>query len=101
MKTSTDGTLLSPGACATAACNMQQVAAYDLSTWVTSLNNVLYGSSGTITCVTPTAATPAMPAGSPIGCTIPITWTERNIGLNTQSQSTTMLAPTYTLYVEP
>ena len=101
IKTSTDGTLLAPGACAAAPCSMQQLAAYDLSTWATSLNSVLYGSNGTITCLTPTAATPAMPAGSPVGCTIQILWSERNVGINSQSQTTTMVVNPYTLYVEP
>jgi type IV pilus assembly protein PilV len=98
---STDATLLSPGACSAVACSMQQLAAYDLQNWATSLNGSLPASSSTITCVPPTAGVPAMPAGYPIGCTIQITWIERSTGINAQSQNTTMAAPTYTLYVEP
>ncbi|MGA8708119.1 MAG: type IV pilus modification protein PilV [Steroidobacteraceae bacterium] len=98
---STDGSLLAPGACGAAACNMQQLAAYDLKSWATSLNSALPGSSAIITCVPPTAAVPVEPAGYPIGCTIQITWIERSTGINAQSQGTVMAAPTYTLYVEP
>jgi type IV pilus assembly protein PilV len=100
--TSTDGTLLTATNCNGTACNSPNlVAAYDLQSWATALNTALPGSSSTVTCTPPTLATPAEPAGYPVGCTIQITWTERNIGVNTQSQGTTMSAPTYTLYVEP
>jgi type IV pilus assembly protein PilV len=99
---STDATLTTITNCNGVTCNSpNKVAAYDLQSWATALNSALPGSSSTITCTPPTLATPAEPAGYPIGCTIQITWTERNIGLNTQSQGTTMAAPTYTLYVEP
>jgi len=98
---STDNTLLTPVNCNGALCVANTVAAYDLQSWATALNIALPASSATVTCVPPTLAVPVEPAGYPVGCTIQITWTERNNGINAQSQGTTMVAPTYTLYVEP
>jgi type IV pilus assembly protein PilV len=98
---STDTTLLPLANCNNAVCLANTVAAYDLQSWATALNIALPGSSAIVTCVPPTLAVPVEPTGYPVGCTIQITWTERNNGINAQSQGTTMLAPTYTLYVEP
>jgi len=99
---STDAGLMTTTNCNGVVCGTAlQVAAYDMQSWATALNGVLQGSTATITCTPPNLATPAQPAGYPIGCTIQVRWNERNVGINTQSQGTTMTAPTYTLYVEP
>lgn len=79
-------------------CTAPQLASYDLQTWVNSLNAMLPGVTGSVSCPTP------VPAGGftpPVGCTIQLIWSERNVGINAQSQTTTMSLPTYTLYVEP
>jgi type IV pilus assembly protein PilV len=80
------------------ACGAPQMAASDLQTWVTSLNALLPGVTGSVFCPTPVTANGFT---APVGCTIQLSWVERNVGLNTQSQATTMSLPTYTLYVEP
>lgn len=105
---STDAALLAPGACTAAACTMSQLAAYDLKAWATSLNSVLPNSSSTVTCTPPTAAVPVEPAGYPVGCTITISWSERNVAINAQSAGNVMTTAgctagltCYTLYVEP
>jgi type IV pilus assembly protein PilV len=92
---STDGALLNLANCLNVTCNPQPLAAYDLQQWAKSLNTLLPGDTATVICVPPALT------NYPIGCNITVTWNERNIGLNTQSQGTTMAAPSYTLYVEP
>ena len=92
----TDGTLSSATpTCNGSTCTPQQLAAYDLHRWATALSGALPNSTGTINCYPPAAT------NYPVGCTILLTWSERSIGLNAQSQGTTMLGPDYTLYVEP
>ncbi len=56
-------------------------------------------SQATVTCI-------PNPIGTayPVGCSITVTWTERNVAINAQSAGQTMggvLGPSYTLYVEP
>ncbi len=88
------------------ACTPAQMAAYDLQQWVNWLNTgLLPNPTASISCPTPAVA------GSPVGCSIQITWTERNVAVNAQAASanaaasaagtSAMAAPTYTLYVEP
>jgi hypothetical protein len=88
-----------------AVCTAAQVAAFDLYQWVSTLNTGLLPS--------PTASIACAPTvtGSPIGCTITISWAERNAAINAQAaaanvaasaaNTTAMAAPTYSLYVEP
>jgi type IV pilus assembly protein PilV len=87
--------------CTSFCSSPDKVAAYDLQQWATAMNNVMPNYNATIKCN----------AFSPVNCTIQITWTERVVALNndqaaaqaaavTKGQSS-MLAPTYTLFVEP
>ena len=76
-------------------CATNALAGYDLQTWATALNKALPNVSGTVSCPTP------IPAGTPLGCTIQISWNERNTAINTQSLATTMVTLPYILYVEP
>lgn len=92
---STDGTLTGVSNCLNVACTPAKLAAYDLQTWAASLNTLLPADSATVICVPPVLAT------YPIGCNITLSWNERNVGINAQSQGTTMALPSYTLYVEP
>jgi type IV pilus assembly protein PilV len=99
--TKSDGALAGTFNCVTGAgapCTAPQLASYDLQQWVTSLNALLPGVTGTVSC-----PVPAVSGGftDPVGCTIQLSWIERNVGANAQAQGTTMAAPTYTLYVEP
>jgi type IV pilus assembly protein PilV len=91
----TDGALTGTASCLGSSCTPQQLAAYDLHQWATALSAALPSSVATIFCQPPTAT------NYPVGCSIVVKWSERNIGLNAQSQGTTMLGPDYTLYVEP
>jgi type IV pilus assembly protein PilV len=91
----TDTVLSSTPTCVSASCTPQLLAAYDLHQWATALSGALPNSTGTINCYPPTAT------NYPVGCTILVTWSERSIGLNAQSQGPTMVGPDYTLYVEP
>ncbi len=77
-------------------CAPQTLAAYDLHTWARALNGQLVNSNPvtTINC----------PVAIPMNCTISVTWTEKAVSINSQSQqatSTATFTPTYVLYVEP
>lgn len=76
-------------------CATNALAGYDLQTWATALNKALPNVRASVDCPTP------LPAGTPLGCTIQISWSERDTGINTQSQGTTMATLPYVLYVEP
>jgi type IV pilus assembly protein PilV len=81
-------------------CTPPILAAYDLHTWARGLSGLLPG-------VTPTTTITCPPISIPLTCTIQITWNEKTVSLNAQSQAGTAqgaagtFAPTYTLYVEP
>jgi len=82
---------------ALAPCTPASMAAFDLHTWATALNAQLGNSNPITTIACPTG-------GTPINCTIVVTWTEKSIALNTQAAAATTtatFAPTYTLYVQP
>lgn len=100
----TDAVLSSISSCLGTSCVPQTLAAYDLHQWATALSGALPNSVGTINCYPPAATS------YPVGCTVTVNWSERNIGLNAQSQGTTVgttsnacnaVGPCYTLYVEP
>jgi type IV pilus assembly protein PilV len=100
LTSSTDGALLATTNCVAVTCaTAAAVAAYDVQSWMKSLNSVLPGDTATVICSPPTAT--GSPAGYPVGCNITISWYERNAAINAQSQGQTMALPTYTLYVEP
>ena len=82
------------------------LAAFDLHTYAAALNAML-GSSSPITTISCPA--PAL-IGSPVSCSIQITWNEKAVSIDKQSAANTTtgsdptlatFAPTYTLYVEP
>jgi type IV pilus assembly protein PilV len=80
-----------------APCTPTQLAAYDVYTWSTALNNMLGNSnwSAIINCAIGT---------TPVNCQVTITWNENAVSVNSQSASNTTNAtfnPTYILYVEP
>jgi hypothetical protein len=84
-----------------ATCTPAQIAGFDLWAWAQLINPVLPAVSALITCPTAVAVTGVT---QPIACTIQMNWSERNVGINTQSVGTAQIAaPTYsyTLYVEP
>jgi type IV pilus assembly protein PilV len=97
--TTTDSTLTNAYVCtsggANAPCTPAQLAAVDVQSWVTTINATLPNPTATISC--PAVVT----AGTPIGCTIQVTWQEENVALNSNSVGNTLTAPTYTLYVVP
>jgi type IV pilus assembly protein PilV len=102
VSSSTDAGLLGTTSCNGAVCTNIQTAAYDVHSWATALKGVLQGSTASINCYPPnTANNPAPTSGYPVSCVIQVSWNERNVGINAQSQNTVMVAPTYTLYVEP
>jgi type IV pilus assembly protein PilV len=74
-------------------CSASAVAAYDLHQWVTDLNAALPNPTGTVSCPTPVSG--------PVNCTIQVSWTENQTGINSQSQGNSMAASVYTLYVVP
>jgi hypothetical protein len=82
------------------------MAAYDLSTWASSLVSTLPAASATINCTYTTGGT------VPVSCYIQLNWTENLVAMNTttntaasQTANSTALsnigATTYTLYVDP
>jgi type IV pilus assembly protein PilV len=74
-------------------CGAPALAAYDLLQWVTDLNAALPNPTGTVSCPTPVSG--------PVNCTIQVSWTENQTGINSQSQGNSMAASVYTLYVVP
>jgi type IV pilus assembly protein PilV len=74
-------------------CAVTDMAAYDLKQWAIAVNNLLPNYTATISCGT----------GSPVSCTINMTWSENAVQDNaTQTTTTAALSkPSYTLYVEP
>ncbi len=82
---------------ALAPCTPASLAAFDLHTWATALNNQLQNANPVTTIACPTGSIP-------INCTIVVTWNEKSVALNAQSAAATTtatFAPTYTLYVQP
>jgi hypothetical protein len=102
--TASDGSLTTGAVCLApaGACTPAQVAGYDLTNWTTALNALLPSVNGTVTCLTPVPIGGFTPTP---GCTIQLTWFERNVGVNAQSQvnaqGTAIPPQTYTVYVEP
>ena len=74
-----------------APCTAQKMAAYDLQQWAGRLQQVLGSDFASITC---TVTNP------PVSCEIIITWAEQTVNSNT-SETGTMAAPTYTVFVNP
>jgi type IV pilus assembly protein PilV len=73
----------------TTPCAVTDMAAYDLKQWAAAVNALLPNYTATISCGT----------GSPVSCTINVTWSENAVAV---SGTTTALAtPSYSLYVEP
>jgi len=86
---------LATGATFTAKlCTPQQLAAWDVQTWVTALGLILPNPTATITC---TAASGNLPQG----CYITVNWIEENVAIDSQSAGQTLKQPSYTLYVVP
>jgi type IV pilus assembly protein PilV len=86
-----------PNSCSipgTNSCTMDQMAAFDVQSWATSLQTLLPGSFSTITCTT---------ASFPVTCTIQIQWTENAVAANAQQNFAVnpLQTPTYELYVQP
>jgi type IV pilus assembly protein PilV len=70
------------------------MAAFDLKNWGTSLAALFPGASGAIACSTV--------VGSPVTCTIGVSWSEKTIAINAATVSGS--APgtlNYTLLVQP
>lgn len=88
--TATDGTLdaAPPGKCASTAtiCASNQIAAQDLSDWVTSVSALLPGATATINCFIAVANV------SPVYCTIQLNWSENVVALGTSTSTTATAA---------
>jgi type IV pilus assembly protein PilV len=75
-------------------CSVTDMAAYDLKQWAAAVNALLPNYTATISCGT----------GTPVSCSVNITWSENAVAVNsTETNSTTaaMLKPSYSLYIEP
>jgi len=74
--------------CTKASCSGAQLASYDLAAWGQQLQKQVPGAQATIACQ----------AGSPVICSITVTWTpESNVALNSGTASNTATALSYTL----
>ena len=98
--TISDATLATAADCTTASganppdCPIATVAAYDLQRWSQSVSALLPNPVSTITCTNV--------VGTPVNCTIQITWAEKAVAMNQQgANSAAMQAPTYVLFVQP
>jgi type IV pilus assembly protein PilV len=82
------------GTATPADCNTTQMAAYDVNQWAAAVNVLLPNPLTTIQCTNV--------VGSPVLCTITLTWAENIVALNNAANNLAgMQAPTYVLYVEP
>lgn len=103
--TSSDSTMASSTAnCTTTTCigaspqaTGAPMAAYDLSQWGLALQNVVPAATGSVAC-----------SGSPVTCTIGVTWQETYTGMNAATQFAANVAATatpttqyYDLVVQP
>jgi type IV pilus assembly protein PilV len=75
--TDASGALNTEGACHAQACTPTQLAAYDVKSWIASLNTSFPGYSAAVSC-----------AGSPVNCDIDLTWTEKVIAINKSTATT-------------
>jgi type IV pilus assembly protein PilV len=85
--------------CGTTAAGDPTLAAFDVQTYAAALDGML-GNSNPVTTITCTTNATTLT----VSCTIQVTWNEKAVSINTQSQANTTqttFAPTYTLYVEP
>ena len=101
---------IAPPPCAgTTSRTPSVIAGCDLSAWAGAINSVLPVVNATVTCAPPAAVATVT---QPIGCTIVLSWTENQTGINSQSQQGGQVAvpsvngaattqTNYTLYVEP
>ena len=89
-----------PNKCLNFTCTAVQLAGFDLARWTFNIGTVLPNSTTVITCPLPAAG-----VQTPVSCTIRITWTEKAVGMTTNTATTTANAllapPDYTLQVEP
>jgi type IV pilus assembly protein PilV len=76
--------------CTAATCDSPSLAGYDLQQWALALQQALPNYVATITCT----------VGSPVTCTINITWTEKTMSLM-PAGANVQASPNYTLYVQP
>lgn len=90
---------LAPGQCLTGSpCTPQQLAAYDVQQWASTMNGNFHGYGATVNCTTT--------VGVPVNCNITVTWNEKYIAVNTPTASAAAAAaPTtqqsFTVYVQP
>ncbi len=85
--------------CLNAVCTPVQMAAADLSTFATSLKNLVPTASSTITCSQASGTT------QPATCQISVSWTEHQVALNqsihSAIQNSTTSTETFTQVVQP
>jgi type IV pilus assembly protein PilV len=95
VKTSTDGALLATPVCesASACTTASDMVAYNLTNWAKDLATQMPKNTATLTCTAGSATVP-------VTCTVVLNWAESRVAINNQATSTP-LANTYTLYVEP
>jgi type IV pilus assembly protein PilV len=95
-----NGTVLSDAAlngqttdCSITACTLPvQMAAWDVKQWGQDLQNLLPGGNGQIICNNI--------VGTPITCTISVSWQEKTVGLNA-GQGAAAQQQTYSMVVQP
>lgn len=88
-----------PNCMSTTPCTVANMAAYDLKQWALVLQPLLPNYTALINCGN----------GTPLSCSINITWGENAVAVNSQEASAASAAtapaafanPSYTLYVEP
>ena len=90
---------------ASAPCDAQYMAAYDLQTWASDFVNVMGGVGASnyyaaVSCSQYTAASGSVSAVQ-VTCQITVNWTEQNVMANSTASTTGMAAPSYTLFVSP
>jgi type IV pilus assembly protein PilV len=97
-QTATDQATVPDNVCFAITCTALQLAAFDVARWSANLTGLLPNPTANIVC-------PAQPGvNAPPSCTITISWTEKTVALNQQSNAAANAAfqlPQYTLYVEP
>ncbi|MGM3275677.1 type IV pilus modification protein PilV [Ralstonia sp. 24A2] len=94
--TDSSGVLNATVASCASGCTPQQMAAYDVKTWASAMNDHFPSYFATVNCTTTT--------GVPVSCNITVTWSEKYTAINSTTAAsgvTTASTQSFTVYVQP
>ncbi|AXE33858.1 type IV pilus modification protein PilV [Chromobacterium phragmitis] len=81
--------------CAAATCSAANLAGYDANQWASGTLKTLPSGSGQIVC------SPYAAGSTPVGCTITVTWLEKNSAVNAAGAASGTVTQSYQMVVVP